>query len=112
MKNSVIIYSPSVVPNLYEVFDLNTKEDILKKVCNQAVLGTIDFQLEKYKYYNLRTAHILQNIFLCVSEQTHWSLLHCFGSRTKSTVLKYWDDFARSISQYNLKGSIRTDSAY
>ncbi len=24
------------------VFVLNTKEDILKKVCNQAVLGTID----------------------------------------------------------------------
>ncbi len=32
---------PQVVPNLYEFFYflLNTKEDILKKVCNQAVLG-------------------------------------------------------------------------
>ncbi len=31
---------PQVVPNLYEFFLLpNTKEDILKKVCNQAVLG-------------------------------------------------------------------------
>ncbi len=29
---------PQVVPNLHECL-LNTKEDILKKVCNQAVLG-------------------------------------------------------------------------
>ncbi len=39
-------------------------------------------------------------------------LSHRFSSRTKSTVLKYWDDFARTISQYYLKGYIRTDSGY
>ncbi len=26
--------------------------------------------------------------------------------------LKYWDDFAQTISQYYLKGCIRTDSGY
>ncbi len=48
---------------------LNTKEDILKKVCNQAVLGTIDFHSRR-KYYDpeLLGSHFLQNIFLCVRQ--------------------------------------------
>ncbi len=52
------------------VFVLNTKEDILKKVCNQAVLGTIDFH-RKQKYYDpeLLCFHIIQNIFLCVQNK-------------------------------------------
>ncbi len=31
-------------------------------------------------------------------------LSHRFSSRTKSTVLKYWDYFAQTISQYHFKG--------
>ncbi len=33
----------------------------------------------------------------------HEGLSHCFSSRIKSTVLKYLDDFALTISQYHLK---------
>ncbi len=39
---------------------LNTKEDILKKVCNQAVPLTCS------------VSHMLQNIFLCVQQNKHW----------------------------------------
>ncbi len=40
---------------------LNTKEDILKKVCNQAVPQTCSV-----------STHMLQNIFLCVQQNKHW----------------------------------------
>ncbi len=52
----------------------NTEEDILKKVCNQAVLGTIDFNsrekntMEVNGTQNCSVSHILQNIFLCVQQ--------------------------------------------
>jgi len=48
------------------VFVLNTNEDILKKVCNRAVLGTNDFHSRK-KYCSVSL--ILQNIFLCVQNK-------------------------------------------
>ncbi len=48
------------------VFVLNINEDILKKVCNQAVLENIDFySRKKYRSVSL----ILQNIFLCVQNK-------------------------------------------
>ncbi len=56
---------------------LNTKEDILKKVCNQVVLGTIDFHRRKKILcksmvpQNCSVSHILQNIFLCVQQNKH-----------------------------------------
>ncbi len=57
-------------------FVLNTKEDILEKVSNQSVLGTIDFHSRKKKILwksmvpqNGSVSHILQNIFLCVQQK-------------------------------------------
>ncbi len=50
------------------VFVLNTKEDILKKVCNQAVLGTIDFNSRRKIL--LCFPHSSEYLPLC-SEQTH-----------------------------------------
>ncbi len=55
----------------------NTKEDILKKVCNQAVLGTIDFHSRKQIEWkstvpqNCSVSYTLQNIFLCVQQNKH-----------------------------------------
>ncbi len=50
------------------VFVLNTKEDILKKVCNQAVLDTIDFNSRRKIL--LCFPHSSEYLPLC-SEQTH-----------------------------------------
>ncbi len=54
---------------------LNTKEVILKKVCNQWFWGTIDFHSRKKKLLwksmvpqNCSDSHILQNIFLRVRQ--------------------------------------------
>ncbi len=53
----------------------NTKEDILKKVCNQAVLGAPLTSIVGKKILwkpmvpqNCSVSHILQNIFLCVQQ--------------------------------------------
>ncbi len=50
----------------------NTKEDILKKVCNQAVLGhhclRKKIQWKSMVPQNCSVSHILQNIFLCVQQ--------------------------------------------
>ncbi len=51
----------------------NTKEDILKKVCNQAVLGHINFHSRNKNTIEVNgvpesVSHILQNIFLCVQQ--------------------------------------------
>ncbi len=54
----------------------------------------------------------LSQTLSCFAPNLPSYLSHCFSSRTKCTVLKYWDDFARTISQYHLKGCIRTDSGY
>ncbi len=53
---------PQVVPNLYECLcSAEHKEDILKKVCNQAVLGTIDHSRKKNMVpQNCSVSHILQ----------------------------------------------------
>ncbi len=49
---------------------LNTKEDILKKLCNQDVLGKHWLLGQHWKKIlvpqNCSVSHILQNIFLCV----------------------------------------------
>ncbi len=50
----------------------NTKEDILKKVCNQAVLGIIDFHSTNKQYYDpelLRLPHSSEYLPLCSAEQ-------------------------------------------
>ncbi len=39
-------------------------------------------------------------------------LSHRFSTVLLVLELKNWDDFARTISQYYLKGCIRTDSGY
>ncbi len=59
-------------------FVLNTKKDILKKVCNQAVLGTIDFHSRKKTTLcrsivpqNCSVSHILQNIFILVLQNKY-----------------------------------------
>ncbi len=49
----------------------NTKEDILKKVCNQAVLGhhcEKIYTMEVNGAQNCSVSQILQNIFLCVQQ--------------------------------------------
>ncbi len=50
----------------------NTKEDILKKVCKQALLGTVDSHSRKKILWNgahnCSVSHILQNILLCVQQ--------------------------------------------
>ncbi len=57
---------------------LNTKEDILKKVCNQTVLGTSDFNSRKIKTMEVNGApellclpHSLEYLPLCSEEQRH-----------------------------------------
>ncbi len=60
------------------VFVLNTKEDILKKVCNQAVLGTIDFHSRNENSMEVNGApellcfpHSSEYLPLCSAEQRH-----------------------------------------
>ncbi len=60
------------------VFVLNTKEDILKKVCKQAVLGTIDFHSKKQNTMEVNGSPELlcfplssEYLALCSAEQTH-----------------------------------------
>ncbi len=60
------------------VFVLNTKEDILKKVCNQAVLGTIDFHSRNKNTMEVNGApellcfpHSSEYLPLCSAEQRH-----------------------------------------
>ncbi len=67
---------PQVVPNMYLFVLLNTKEDILKKVCNRLFWGTIDFHSRKKCYEgngapDCSVSHILQNIFLCVQQSKY-----------------------------------------
>ncbi len=56
---------------------MNTEEDILKKACDQAILGTIDHHSRKKNTMevngaqNCSVSHILQNIFLCVQQNKH-----------------------------------------
>ncbi len=59
---------PQVDQTCMNAFVLNTKEDILKKVCNQAVLGTIDFNSRRIIL--LCFPHSSEYLPLC-SEQTH-----------------------------------------
>ncbi len=58
------------------VFVLNTKEDILKKVCNQVVLTSPLTSIVGKKILwksmvpqNCSVSHIFQNIFLCVQNK-------------------------------------------
>ncbi len=59
---------PEVFPNLYECVCLNTNEDILKKVCNRAVLCNNDFHSRRE--IPLCFPHSSEYLHLC-SEQTH-----------------------------------------
>ncbi len=87
---------PQVVPNLYEFLVLpNTKEDILKKVCNQAVLGHHWLHSRK-KIYTMQVVCPRTALF-----PTFFRISSFVFSRTKTfiqvwnylRVSKWWQNF-------------------
>ncbi len=84
---------------------LNTKEDSLEEVCNQAVLGAIDFHSREKILWksmvpqNCSVSHILQNIFLCVQQNKdiHTDLEILEGE------IHFWVNYPFNISTRFLK---------